>query len=281
VDAFKAKYLEIEPREIVHYLLSESAQDTRNAVNVNELLEYLGLEYVTFDFDSALPDEAATGARNPRALLSFHDRLIATDRGLIPPRERFSTLHEVAHYVLPSHQYKLFLCDDLALSGRSNLILENEANELAADLLFQGDRFTFEANSLPVTATSIKSLATKYQASFEATARRMVEKNVRPCMLISFKRMGDAARIDADTPAVWKVRYCIGSPPFVAQYFADVEGTVPSNVSAELVQPYRDVADSVRVELPVSNRAGETNHFCAEFFYNQYNVFGILTPAVE
>jgi hypothetical protein len=279
VDNFKAKYLEIQPHEIVRHILKESGQDRREAVNVGDVLTYLGLAFYTFEFDSVFLDQARAGGKSPRALLSFQDRLIATDSGLIPVRERFSVLHEVAHYVLPNHQYEFYLCDEAALAGRSNLRLEMEASELAADLLFQGDRFTLEANSLPISAATIKSLKTKYDASFESTARRLVEKSVRPCMLIVFKRPDDGSRIDLDAPSVWRVRYCAASPSFGARFFTAVEGAVPSAVALQLMKPGRDFADSVAVELEVETRKGEAARFNAEFFYNQYNIFAILTPS--
>jgi len=279
VDDFKAKYLEIQPHEIVRHILKESGQDRRDAVNVSEVLTFLGLEFFTFDFDSVFLDQAKAGGKSPRALLSFQDRIIATDSSLIHVRERFSVLHEVAHYVLPNHQYEFFLCDEAALAGRSNLVLEMEASELAADLLFQGDRFTLEANSLPITAAAIKSLAAKYNASFESTARRLVAKSVRPCMLISFRRTDDGSRIDLDAPPAWRVRYCAASPSFGARFFTAVEGAVPSAVALRVMQPGRDIADGVAVELGVETRKGGTARFNTEFFYNQYNIFGILTPS--
>jgi hypothetical protein len=45
------------------------------------------------------------------------------------------------------------------------------------------------------------------------------------------------------------------------------------------MQPGRDFADGVAVELGVETRKGEAARFNAEFFYNQYNVFAILTPS--
>jgi hypothetical protein len=279
VDNFKAKYLEIQPREIVRHVLKESGQDRRDAINVSEVLTFLGLEFFTFDFDSVFLEQAKAGGKSPRALLSFQDRIVATDSSLSHVRERFSVLHEVAHYVLPNHQYEFFLCDKAALAGRSNLVLEMEASELAADLLFQGDRFTLEANSLPIKAATIKSLAAKYNASFESTARRLVEKSVRPCMLISFRRTDDGSRIDLDAPPVWRERYCVASVSFGARFFTAIEGAVPPAIALELMRPGRDIADGVVVESEFEIRKGEKARFHTEFFYNKYNIFAILTPS--
>ena len=280
MDNFKAKYLEIQPHEIVRHVLKESGQNRRDAVNVKQILTFLGLDFYTFDFDSVFFEQAKAGGKSPRALLSFHDRIIATDSSLISARERFSVLHEVAHYVLPNHQYELFLCDEAALAGRSDRVLEMEANELAADLLFQGNRFTLEANSLPISAATIKSLKTKYDASFESTARRLVEKSWRHCMLIVFQRTHGGSRIDLDAAPVWREKYCVASPSFRSRYSIGIEGPVPPAVVLKLMQPGRDIADGVVVvELEVETRKGEAVRFNAEFFYNQYNIFGIFTPS--
>ena len=95
---FNASYLEIEPRELVRRLLRSAGQCKRDFVNPQELLDFLKLEYLSFNFARELPEEAkkaVTGGGTPRALLSFADRLVATDDGLdeqrmfqCPPRNR-------------------------------------------------------------------------------------------------------------------------------------------------------------------------------------------------
>ena len=280
MDGFIASHLDIQPYEIVHFLLHESGQNNRDAVNVSDILKLLKLDYLSFNFDSVLPDSVRIGGKNPRALLSFPDRVVATHSKMIPVRERFSILHEVAHYILPNHHYKLFLCDEAALAGNSNLMLENEASVVAADLLFQGDRFTLEANSHPITASTVKLLADKYNASYEATARRLAEKNLRPCMLLSFQREEtDERRINLDVKPLWRIRYCIGSPTFVTRYFPRAQGTLDPEEAAIITQPGKDIAESITTELSIKGPKEMTWRFQAEFFSNQYNIFGFLTVA--
>ncbi len=279
MDRFSASHLDIHPHEIVQFLLQESGQDSRDAVNVSDILNLLQLEWVPFDFASNLPEEAQRRGKRPRALLSFPDRVIATDTNLGPTRERFSILHEVAHYVLPNHQHQLFLCDDAGLAGNSNLVLENEASVVGADLLLQGDRFTLEANSQPITAATVKLLARKYQASFEVTARRMVEKNLRPCMYVVFRREEtDESRINLDAEPVWRIRYYVASPTFAAQFFAQVRGTLDPDEAAALTVSGRDIAESITSDFSIMGPAGQAWRFQGEFFYNQYDVLGFLRP---
>ena len=101
---FEASYLQIESYELVQYLLTETYQQERDALNPARILDLLKLEHVISDFCSWLPREAFLGGVKPRAMLSFADRLIASDTALSDERMRFSVCHEVGHYILPNHQ---------------------------------------------------------------------------------------------------------------------------------------------------------------------------------
>jgi hypothetical protein len=277
-----ASYLEIEPRELVRHLLRSTSQCDRDCVNVRELLDFLKLDYLSFSFAAELPDEAKRSlmGATPRALLSCADRLIATDDSLDESRARFSVLHEIGHYVLPNHEHALYLCDDIGLTYATRLMMEKEANELAADLLFLGDRFSAEANARPINAATVKQLAARYQASFEATARRLVEKNFRPCLLVSFKQEDQRKIIDVDATASWVVRYCVASAIFKTTYFEKVTGKAPREAVAAVTQPGRDIANGYVCEIGIPILPGsEPKQFHAEFFFNRYNVFCLLMPS--
>jgi Zn-dependent peptidase ImmA (M78 family) len=278
--AFNASYLKIEPRELVRHLLRCAEQSERDCVNPQELMTFLKLEFLRFNFARELPDEAkkTIAGGTPRALLSFDDRIIATDDSLDEKRARFSVLHEIGHYVLPHHEHTLYVCDDAGLSNTTRLVMEREANEFAADLLFLGDRFSVKANARPITARMIKELATKYQASFEATARRFVQKNFRHCMLVVFKQEEKSYAPDIDVLPIWTVRYCIASPTFKTRYYEKVSGTAPQEAVATVTTPGHDISDSYTTELNIRSQSGEESAFQAEFFSNTYNIFCLLTP---
>ncbi len=278
---FSASYLEIEPRELVRYLLRSTGQCDRDCVSTRDLLSFLDLLYMSFDFATELPGNAkhSVGGGKPRALLSFTDRIVATDESLDSKRSRFSVLHEIGHYVLPRHEHALYVCDDIGLSFAARLVMEKEASEFAAELLFLGDRFSVEANSRQIIARTVKELASQYSASFEATARRLVEKSFRPCMLVVFKPKLKAEALVSDSACEWDVKYCIASPTFKTTYFERINGSVPDDVASVVTQPGRDIADSVVTELRISPRGStEEVPFQAEFFSNTYNVFCLLAP---
>lgn len=271
----EVRHRDIEPHEIVAYLLQETGQLSRDSLNTDDLLNYLQLNLMQFDFSEELPEDLK---KLPRALLSFPHRLIATDSNLKPFRQRFSVLHEIGHYVLPSHQRALYLCNEKALSSGSGIVFECEANVLAADMMFMTDKFTLEANSCPVKAQTIKLLAEKYDASFEATARRLVEKSFQPCMLLVFKEKDGITAVDTAEAGRWEVRYCVASSAFSSRYgFSRLDGSPPESV-VEKISLFGDISDSIVTETTIGSADKTSFNFYTEYFTNTYNIFALLTP---
>lgn len=278
---FVAGFLHLEPQELVEYLLRETGHQQRGQIHPRDLLDYLRLQYLRFDFMTELPKEARDTfvGTTPRAMISFHDRLVATDVSLNESRTRFSVLHEVAHYILPQHQHTLYVCDKKGMSFGTHLQFEQEANRVAADLLFLGDRFDQESSSRPISALTIKTLAFQFGASFEATARRIAERSYRDCMLVCFSNTSNAI-LESPSNLQWTVHYCIPSASFANRYFQKLtSGRVPEDVCSALCVDGRDLerSETIEVTIPVRMEV-QPVRFHAEFFYNQYNVFCFLTP---
>ena len=189
-------------------------------------------------------------------------------------------MHEIGHYVLPNHQNDLYICDEQDLSFDAMIETEKEANAFAAELLFKGDLFTRQANDCDVTPESIKTLALRYDASFEATARRFVERNARACSLAVFAPAPGGRVIDTSKPGRWQHRYTISSAEFRTRYFRRLLGEVPVDVIKKLVVPGRDYADSIDDEMTVAAATGEQHHLRVSFFTNYYCVFGLVQPAI-
>lgn len=279
---FVASFLHLESQELVQYLLRDTGHQQKEKVNPRVLLDYLKLQYLRFDFMTELPKEAKElfVGTVPRAMISFHDRIVATDVSLNEPRTKFSVLHEVGHYILPGHQNALYVCDKQGMSYGTHLLFEQEANQVAADLLFLGDRFDQESNSRPISAATVRTLAFQFGASFEATARRIAERSYRDCMLVCFSNTSSAI-IDAPGNLQWHVYYCIPSASFANKFFQKLHsGGVPENVWANLSVPGRDIDLSEAVRVAIACRPNmQPTEFNAEFFYNRYHVFCFLTPA--
>lgn len=278
---FAASYQHLESAELVRYLLNASGQLSLNRVNPKDLLDYLELEYLCFSFRTELPQEAKESFRGetPRAMISFRDRLVASDDTLGETRTRFSVLHEIGHYILPSHQNSLYVCDARSMSYWTHLTFEKEANQVAADLLFLGERFDIEANSREISAATMKTLAEQFGASFEATARRMVERSYKPCMLVCFQNSAPAGVDNAALPN-WQIRYCVPSPAFENRFFEKLRnGIVPTSVWDLISAPGRNVDESETVNLTIEcGRPPAPKPFSSEYFFNRHNVFCFLIP---
>jgi hypothetical protein len=61
------------------------------------------------------------------------------------------------------------------LSATTNRLFEREANQGAAELLFQRDRFSRDAGDLEVSIAAIWNLAQRYGSSFHAAVRHYAE----------------------------------------------------------------------------------------------------------
>jgi hypothetical protein len=272
-----ADYLELEMPELAEYLLRETGQLDDAPTNPTALLSYLNLQFVMVDLAALLPAQK----KQPRGVLSYSDRIVGVDisLGTSAHRARFTTMHEVGHYVLPNHQNDLYICDDQDLSFEAMIETEQEANAFAAELLFKGDHFTRQANSCDVTPESIKTLALRFDASFEATARRFVERNARACSLATFAPAPGGGVIDTSRPGRWRHRYTISSAEFRTRYFRSLLGEVPAAVVKQLVVPGRDFAESINDEITVAAATGEEHRLRVSFFTNQHCVFGLVQPA--
>lgn len=275
--SFKASYLEIAPDELVDFLLNESNQHERGSINIAGLLDYLKLKYISFNFENELSSEHFHAGTIPRALLSFPGKIIATDEGMSDKRTRFSVLHEIAHYVLPNHHHTLYLCDEKGLGFSAHLLFEKEANEFAANLLFMGNRFILEANNSEISAKTVKVLADRYTTSFEATARRLVEKSFHPCMLIVFMEKPGKTRLNPELEQKWVVRYCAASASFKVKFFTKVSGELSSEVISNLPKMSLDISNSIHRESNITLSNGKDLTFNIEYFTNNHNIFGLLS----
>jgi hypothetical protein len=276
---FNVGYLKLESFELARYQLKSTGQQERECVNPHDLVTFLKLEFLWFNFARELPEDARrtiTGD-SPRALLSFADRIITVDDTLDDNWTRFSVLHEISHYVLPNHEHTLYVCDEAGLSSRARLVMEAEANKFAADLLFIGDRFVVKANALPISAGNIKQLAMKYQESFIATARRFVQKNFRHCMLIVFERSKESG-LNTDVIPAWTVHYSVASPMFKTRYFEKITGSLSPEIAGMFTKPGRDFSQDHQSKVNIKTQHGEETAFTAEYFSNTYNIFCLLTP---
>jgi len=99
-------------------------------------------------------------------------------------QKAFKRLHETAHDLFPWQHIDDgrtgFADNAMSLSPRTTVLFEVEANQGAAELLFQRDRFTEIAAQYAVSAATVVELSNMFGASRHATFRRYVETQRYP-----------------------------------------------------------------------------------------------------
>ena len=261
------------PDELVEYLLAETGQLEPGPIETGPILEVLSLSHISTRFEQSIPEARTAGGDPVRALLDYSERLIAVDSALSEARSRFSALHEIGHYVLPDHLGQIIVCGDQDFGVNAVRVQEREANAFAAELQFKGRRFKLETAALPVSAATVKQTAEVFGTSFESTARHLVEGNLRPCLLAVFQ---DGGLTEAGVRRS-SVRYSIASPSFAQRYFRGLSDDDDA-VVAQVWVPGRDIADSIVTSVNVRTGRDVTTTFTAEYFFNGYVAFCVLTP---
>jgi Zn-dependent peptidase ImmA (M78 family) len=272
----------LSSQEIVESLLVEAGTAANLPTDENKLLHFLKLHQLSFDFMHELDflPEAQKSSLDLRAALSLNDRIVATQSGLNEKRKRFGIFHEIAHFILPEHRDKLFLDNDSTLSWWTKVRMEREANEIAAELLFQGGRFTEEAISSPASVRTAIDLAPKYGASYESAMRRYVEKHLLPCAVVVYDKVKkDVEETDVED-AEYRIHYTIASPSFRKRYFSALEIKGGTISGTELCQKGKwwGVDDVAEHDLVVGHGDKSAWHFHTQLFSNGYKVFQFVLP---
>lgn len=94
-------------------------------------------------------------------------------------RRDFIRLHETAHDLFPWQGALAYADDDHTLSSAATKLFEREANQGAAEMFFQGTRFTSMARDYRTGADALRALSSETGASLRATLRRYAETHHR------------------------------------------------------------------------------------------------------
>jgi Zn-dependent peptidase ImmA (M78 family) len=262
--------------EIAGALLDEAGVLDVLPTSESKLLEYLQLKQMSFDFGNE-PDfiqVAPDASGKLRAALSVNHRVVATHSQLGVKRNRWGVFHEIAHFVLPEHIDKLFLDDDKTLSALTHIRLEREANSLAAELLFQGNRFTEETLDLQLACQTALDIAPRFEASFESAIRRYIERHVLPCAVIVYEKAQTISGEDAEDEK-YRIHYTVTSSPFKRKYFSGVQTDTEFTRGSEIFQGHgmSRIGNVVETELSVNKQDGSPWVFKSELFTNGYKIF--------
>jgi len=112
-----------------------------------------------------------------KALYLPDQKRILLDEDLPKLKHRWNEAHEVGHDIIPWHQGMMLGDTEQTLTPACHKQMEAEANHAAGRLLFLGDRFALEANSLPVSIASIRALSKTFANTVTSTLWRFVEQS--------------------------------------------------------------------------------------------------------
>jgi len=253
-----------EKREILQFLLTETSQNEEGPTSAANILDFLKLKMVCFNFTEFNDSNLSKG----RAILSYEHKAVAVNECDNEKRKRFSAFHEIAHYILPDHRKKYYhVCNDYDMSYSTKSELEIEANRFAADLIYKGNIFTVESNSMPLSFQSILMLMDKYESSIESTAWRFVEKSLSPCIFAVYDKIDGR----------WKVKYFIFSRPLLEKYLQSDKGQFTDDEDNEdVIRAELQPNQIIESECKISIKGQEEVGFISQYFYNGHNVLAVL-----
>jgi len=140
----------------------------------------------SFDLDRLTRAQRRT-IGSVRRLLSPADARIYLSADLAPRQEPWVIYHETGHAAIAWHREVLYLDYAYTLDPSVRTLMEREANEFAGNLMFLGPRFAVEAADLPFGIGAAITLATRYDASIEATLRHYIETSTEHCVCNVFR----------------------------------------------------------------------------------------------
>jgi hypothetical protein len=126
-------------------------------------------------------------------------------------QKRFVKLHEVSHDNFPWQQQLVHADNDETLSRTTKILFEQEANQGAAELLFQRGGFANDAKSLAIGTAAVVHLANRYGSSLHAAFRRYAETHHEAVQVIRLSpgpnKDGSHTRYEQPRSAKWSQRF--------------------------------------------------------------------------
>lgn len=200
--------------------------------------------------------------------LAWSDRTVYVDRGEPPPRVQFTDGHEAIHALCRWHEPTHLFDDDNSLGGRTDDIIESEANYGAAQLIFQGGRFHKQALREQVSIRTPLAMHCAYGASRHVALHHYVEDHPDALALIVAGRYPSGA----DQLPVWR---SVESSSFLER-FGRLHNLLPGGVLsiaedaplAEIVQRSRTELDPPTKTVTLPDMDQTRHRFEAEAFFN-------------
>jgi len=223
-----------------------------------------------------LREAVAPLRRKLRALLDRKAREIHLDPDIENEgQRRFKRCHEVSHDLYPWQHALGFADDDTTLSFATHVLFEREANQGAAELLFQRDRYRSAASDYSIGIAAVIELAELFGVSIHASFRRFIETHRH-----SVAGLVLDASPQSTSPLVYKRYEALQSEAWTRQF-----GPATSWPGVLRADPYSFVqsAPGARTSfspprttfvMPDLNHTQQTAN--VELFWNSYRTFTLL-----
>ena len=199
--------------------------------------------------------------RKVSGLIDRRERIIQVDSGLNIGRKKFVKLHEVSHDIFPWQRDLLVLADTAkTLSPSIKLLFEQEANQGAAELLFQLDFLSRIARDYPVDRTTPIILRDHFGSSIHAAFRNWVsthsgcacglvlDKAATGILTPTFKRY-ECVPTEKWTTEFGKNAFPNSMPVTEFSFLSSLMSTVPADIDTEWTLQDRNLESrAVRVQ---------------------------------
>jgi hypothetical protein len=183
-------------------------------------------------------------------------------------KRRFVMLHETAHHILPHQRDLLYADDHETLSPATRRLFEREANQGAAELLFQRQQFAKDAADLQVCTAAVWDLAMRYGSSFHAAIRRYAETSPGAVAAIVLEPTPLSCH-----PPRWRREEVMASPAWIRRFGAPAW---PRLVDARAC-PFVAALDFPRLSgAALRDLAGETVEISVDACTTPYHSFLLL-----
>ncbi len=249
-------------------LLLKTEQYDDQPVNLENIDMKLKLDQIDINLEEVAKSVAGEQL-TLRGILDYNEHTIYLDEDENKDyRKRFSHAHEIGHFILPEHHEILYKCSEQDMRPSTSSRIEYEANRFASHLLFKGTVFRDNyANISHPTFNDIKNTAERFNVSYTATARKLVEDNPNPVGLVFIDIVEGKPLLS----------YTITSKDFKDQYFrrihqiSDLDQIFDDVQGRDFENPY---IKPFNIELPT----GVEHPMEVSFFFNHYQIMGLIIP---
>jgi Zn-dependent peptidase ImmA (M78 family) len=183
-------------------------------------------------------------------------------------KRRFVALHETTHQILPHQRDLLYADDHETLSPTTNRLFEQEANQGAAEMLFQRHTFSRDAADMEISTAAIWALAERYGSSFHAAVRRYAETHPGAIAAIVLDRTPATSE-----PPMWVRHECVSTAAWTSTFGP---ARWPRVMNAYKYPFLAAITNSGLGEVRLSDMRGATHQVRVDSCQTPYRTFVLL-----